>query len=111
MADKIAFELVSPERVLVSQDADKPRVPVGFGDRSDRFKRQADVVPDGGDGGRGGSIYLVADPQLNTLSSFRRRRRFVAPGGGAGQKRRRHGAAGEDITIGDIIQTVQLVAR
>jgi len=55
--------------------------------------------PDGGDGGRGGDVVLVADSTDPTLAGFRERRRFHAPSGGAGGKNLRHGAAGEDIVL------------
>lgn len=55
--------------------------------------------PDGGDGGRGGDVVLVADSTDSTLAGFRERRRFHAPAGGAGGKNLRHGADGEDIVL------------
>lgn len=55
--------------------------------------------PDGGDGGRGGSVYLVADAGENTLLRFRHQRRFKAQRGGDGAGNNRHGAAGEDLAI------------
>jgi GTP-binding protein len=55
--------------------------------------------PDGGDGGRGGDVILVADSTDSTLAGFRDRRRFHAPAGGAGGKNLRHGAAGDDILL------------
>jgi len=55
--------------------------------------------PDGGDGGRGGDVVLVADSTDSTLAGFRERRRFHAPAGGAGGKNLRHGAAGDDIVL------------
>jgi GTPase len=55
--------------------------------------------PDGGDGGRGGDVVLVADSTDPTLAGFRERRRFHAPAGGAGGKNHRHGAAGDDILL------------
>jgi GTP-binding protein len=55
--------------------------------------------PDGGDGGRGGDVVVVADSDDSTLAGFRERRRFHAPAGGAGGKNLRHGAAGEDIVL------------
>lgn len=55
--------------------------------------------PDGGDGGRGGHIYLVADPSLNTLLQFRQKDRFQAEPGSNGGTARRHGRDGNDIII------------
>jgi len=66
------------------------------------FRREKYVPmggPDGGDGGRGGDVVLVADSTDSTLAGFRERRRFHAPAGGAGGKNDRHGAAGEDIVL------------
>ncbi|MDE0005065.1 MAG: GTPase ObgE [Rhodospirillaceae bacterium] len=71
------------------------------GDGSVHFRREKYVPrggPDGGDGGRGGSVYLVADTSLNTLWSLRRRH-YKAAAGGRGSKQRQHGAAGSDLTI------------
>ncbi len=72
------------------------------GDGSASFRREKFVPlggPDGGDGGRGGSVYLVADPSLNTLLSFRHRRRFKAESGGPGRGRQQHGAAGAALEV------------
>ena len=55
--------------------------------------------PDGGDGGRGGSVALEAVPNLNTLIDFRYRQHFKAPRGGHGMGQNRSGAAGEDLVI------------
>ena len=55
--------------------------------------------PDGGDGGAGGSVYLVADPNVNTLLAYRYRRHFTAESGGRGQRRLRHGKNGADVTL------------
>ena len=55
--------------------------------------------PDGGDGGRGGDVVLVADSTDTTLAGFRERRRFHAPDGGPGGKNLRHGAAGEHVVL------------
>mgnify|MGYP003946703455 CR=1 FL=1 len=55
--------------------------------------------PDGGDGGRGGSVILEAVPNLNTLIDFRYQQHFKAPRGGHGMGKNRSGAAGEDLII------------
>ena len=55
--------------------------------------------PDGGDGGHGGSVYVVGSKDLNTLSDFRHTRRFVAQRGANGQGRNCTGAKGEDVVI------------
>ena len=66
------------------------------------FRREAHVPrggPDGGDGGRGGSVYLTVDPGLTTLLDFRYRHHFKASAGGRGARARRHGKAGEDLVL------------
>ena len=55
--------------------------------------------PDGGDGGKGGSVYLVADENVNTLLAYRYRRRFVAESGSRGERRLRHGRNGADVAL------------
>jgi GTPase len=55
--------------------------------------------PDGGDGGHGGSVWLVADAGLNTLADFRRQRRFRAANGSPGSGGNCSGRAGESIEI------------
>lgn len=55
--------------------------------------------PDGGDGGRGGSVYAVADRNLNTLIDYRYARRHEAKNGEAGRGSDCFGAAGPDITL------------
>jgi GTP-binding protein len=62
--------------------------------------------PDGGDGGRGGSVYLVADPGLNTLADFRHTRRFGAERGEDGRGRQMTGRSGGDISIPVPVGTV-----
>ena len=53
--------------------------------------------PDGGDGGRGGSVYLAVDPSLNSLLFLHRAHRFVAEPGKPGGANRKQGAAGKDV--------------
>ncbi len=66
--------------------------------------------PDGGDGGRGGSIRAVADRNLNTLIDFRYARRHQARNGESGRGADQYGAAGGDILlrmpVGTIISDV-----
>ncbi len=72
------------------------------GDGSASFRREKFVPlggPDGGDGGRGGSVYLLADSGMNTLIDFRYQTQFKAEHGGNGAKRQCTGADGEDCVI------------
>ena len=72
------------------------------GDGAATFRREAHVPrggPDGGDGGRGGSVYLKVDAGQTTLRDFRFRHHFKATPGGRGERARRHGAAGEDLLL------------
>jgi GTP-binding protein len=55
--------------------------------------------PDGGNGGRGGSVWAVADVNLNTLIDFRYQRRFEARNGESGRGSDQFGAAGDDIVL------------
>jgi len=55
--------------------------------------------PDGGDGGHGGSVYLVADPQLHTLMDLRHQTEFRAGNGAMGGRKKCTGRDGEDVTI------------
>ena len=55
--------------------------------------------PDGGDGGRGGSVIVEAVEDLNTLIDFRYKQHFFAGNGKAGMGRQRTGKNGEDITL------------
>ena len=55
--------------------------------------------PNGGDGGKGGSVYAVADRNLNTLIDYRYARRHEARNGEAGRGSDQYGAASEDIVL------------
>ena len=55
--------------------------------------------PNGGDGGRGGSIYAMADRNLNTLIDYRYARRHEARNGEPGRGSDQFGAAADDITL------------
>jgi GTP-binding protein len=66
------------------------------------FRREKYVPrggPDGGDGGRGGDVLVVADAALRDLSSLRRVRRLEADKGGPGRGSRKHGADGKTIEV------------
>lgn len=66
------------------------------------FRREAHVPrggPDGGDGGRGGSVYLVVDVGQTMLVDYRYKHHFRADPGGPGQRSRRHGKAGDDLEL------------
>src|SRR5713226_3836236 len=72
------------------------------GDGSIHFRREKFVPfggPDGGDGGRGGSVYIEATSNLNTLINYRYRQHFKAGAGEAGMRQKMHGAKGEDIVL------------
>ena len=62
--------------------------------------------PDGGDGGNGGSVWLVADENLNTLIDFRHERIFKAQRGENGMGRQAYGRGGEDKVITVPVGTV-----
>lgn len=79
------------------------------GDGCASFRREKFIPfggPDGGDGGNGGSIYLVADANLNTLVDFRYTRRFRAERGQNGMGRDCTGKGGEDKRIAVPVGTV-----
>ena len=72
------------------------------GDGAATFRREAHVPrggPDGGDGGRGGSIILRVDAGQTTLRDFQHRHHFKATPGGGGTRARRHGKAGDDLIL------------
>ena len=72
------------------------------GDGAATFRREAHVPrggPDGGDGGRGGSIYLTVDAGETSLRDYRQHHHFKAAPGGRGTGQRKHGKAGEDLVL------------
>jgi GTP-binding protein len=72
------------------------------GDGGLSFRREKHVPrggPDGGDGGRGGDVVIVADADLRDLSAFRGKTVFDAKRGGNGRGTRKHGADGEDVVL------------
>src|SRR5437763_1294252 len=92
--------------------SDRARIHVQAGRGGDgglSFRREKYVPkggPDGGDGGKGGDVVLVADPARRDLSEFQRRRWFEAGRGGNGTGALKHGANGADVerqvTIADV---------
>src|SRR5688500_16176333 len=72
------------------------------GDGGLTFRREKHVPrggPDGGDGGRGGDVILVANKDLRDLSAFRQKTRFKAGRGEPGRGSRKHGADGATIVL------------
>lgn len=79
------------------------------GDGSASFRREKSVPrggPDGGDGGRGGSIHALADSNLNTLIDYRYTRIFRAKGGENGRGRDQYGKGADDIVMRVPVGTV-----
>ncbi len=64
--------------------------------------------PDGGDGGRGGDVVLLADPNMHTLLDFRFKSKYFAENGVDGGAGRCHGKRGEDLLIKVPVGTVFL---
>ncbi|MGD9694384.1 MAG: GTPase [Thermoleophilia bacterium] len=66
------------------------------------FRREPKIPrggPDGGNGGRGGNVVLVADEQVTDLSRFRHAVHHRAANGGHGEGKQRHGRAGGDLVV------------
>ena len=66
------------------------------------FRREKFVPrggPSGGDGGRGGDVYLECSDRVNTLLHFQYKRVFIAERGRHGEGSQRHGKDGDDLTI------------
>ena len=79
------------------------------GDGAVTFRREKYVAaggPDGGDGGKGGSIYFRVDPNANTLVDFRYTKKFKAENGENGSGSNKYGKAGEDLYIDVPIGTI-----
>ena len=84
---------------------DKAKIFIKAGDGGDgavSFHREKYVAaggPDGGDGGKGGSICFLADDNLSTLADFRYKRKYIAPKGENGKSRRSSGKNAENLII------------
>jgi GTP-binding protein len=72
------------------------------GDGCASFRREKFIPkggPDGGDGGRGGSVWAVADHNINTLIEYRYQRRIAAGNGEHGRGADCYGASGNDVEL------------
>lgn len=94
------------------QFIDEALIEVAGGDGGDgviAWRREKYVPkggPAGGDGGRGGSVYLEARSNLNTLVEFRFKRRFTGPAGNPGEGSNSSGRSGEDVIVGVPVGTI-----
>ena len=90
---------------MASGFIDKAKITVKAGSGGNgaiAFHREKYVAaggPDGGDGGRGGSIILQVDDHMSTLMDFRYKRKYAAQNGADGQGGRKSGKDGESLTI------------
>ncbi|MEY8389434.1 GTPase ObgE [Oscillospiraceae bacterium 38-13] len=90
---------------MASSFIDKAKITVragAGGNGAIAFHREKYVAaggPDGGDGGRGGSIILQVDDHMSTLMDFRYKRKYSAPNGADGQGGRKSGRDGQSLTI------------
>jgi GTP-binding protein len=84
---------------------DRAKIYIRSGDGGDgmiSFRREKFVPlggPDGGDGGKGGSIVFITNPNLNSLVRFHRQNHFRADHGRHGNPKRQTGASGKDIML------------
>ena len=84
---------------------DEATIEVAAGDGGNgcmSFRREKFIPfggPNGGDGGRGGSVFAVADSNLNTLIDFRYARKHIGRNGEAGRGSDQYGAAADDIVL------------
>ncbi|MAS41032.1 MAG: GTPase ObgE [Porticoccaceae bacterium] len=91
---------------------DEARIEVVAGDGGNgaaSFRREKFIPkggPDGGDGGRGGSVWVVADNNINTLVDYRFKRIFRAQRGENGMGKDRYGKGGSDIELRMPVGTV-----
>ena len=97
----ILWDAEKREKMIV----DKVKIIIKAGDGGNgavSFYREKYIVaggPDGGDGGRGGSVIFVADENMRTLMDFRFKTKFSAMRGENGGRKDMHGKNGEDMEI------------
>ena len=84
---------------------DEAKIFIKSGDGGDGcvgFRREKNVEfggPDGGDGGRGGDIVLLAEENLNTLIDYRYRQHFVAKNGAHGRGKNKTGSSADPLVL------------
>lgn len=76
-----------------------------------RTKSNARGGPSGGDGGRGGAVFLVGARDLAALEQYRKRKKFRAENGEAGKSRLEHGGNGADLLLSVPVGTLARVAE
>jgi len=72
------------------------------GDGVVRWRREKFIShggPNGGDGGKGGDVYILGTRDINILSKYRHKKKFVAEHGESGRKSSQEGKNGEDLMI------------
>src|SRR5262245_19911956 len=96
---------VGKTRGTAKKFLDQAKVYIKSGDGgagSVSFRREKFIEfggPDGGDGGRGGDVWVETVNGLNTLIDYRYQQHFKAQTGTHGMGRNRHGAKGESVTL------------
>src|SRR5215212_5916693 len=78
------------------------------------FRREGPVAfggPNGGDGGKGGDVWLVADRNVASLLAFKDHPHRRAPNGTHGQGKKKHGSSGDDLIVhvpeGTVVATLE----
>ncbi len=103
---------VNSQESDISMFFDEAKIYVKAGDGGNgvvAFRREAHVPrggPNGGNGGRGGDVYLETDPQLNTLLYFHKQVHFRAANGAHGRGKNQTGAQGQELVIRVPVGTV-----
>lgn len=81
------------------------------GDGAVSFRREKFIPfggPDGGDGGAGGDVVIMADPSVASLRMFKQKRLYRAGNGGNGQGKKKHGKRGADLILRVPVGTIAL---